>query len=427
MSGTTPSSVPPGGQPSLRSSVPPRGFPPLPPAVPAQEQSSPAPPALGDDEVLDLLRLYFATSYRFELGARLLKHFGRAADVLRQSAKVLAETGVTPAIAKKLVSAAIGRRAEEELELVRREAVTLLCSPAAIYPPPLRETPDAPLVLFARGALSPTEWLTIGIVGSRRPTLYAIRQTRRFAGTLARGGVAVVSGLARGVDGESHRAALDEGGRTVAVLGSGLGQIYPREHETLAARIWNDGRGMVLTPFPYRAAPRSFHFPVRNSVLSGLSLLLLVVEAGEKSGSLITVDHALRQGKSVYALPGRVDQSECRGSLRLLRDGAGIALAPDDLFLALLAEGEGLPENLRHTVPARGALIGRNATETSGPTIDGPFGEDLTALYKEADTWHPDALAQRLGVDVRALLRELTRLEMAGKLRRLPGGLFACA
>ena len=309
------------------------------------EQGTPRPEA----EVLELVRLHLATLYDFEVGRRLLKHFGSAGEVLRQpQEKLITQLGVKPAVAKKLTSAALGRRAEAELELVRREGVTLLCASKEGYPLPLAQMPEGPVVLFARGTMvtgsdkkrcqrdasapeekmparrqrSDSSWLTVGIVGSRRPTLYGVRQTRRFTGALARGGVVVVSGLARGIDGESHRVAVDEGGCTVAVLGSGLGRIYPPEHETLATRIWDSGRGMVLTPFPYLSAPKSFHFPLRNSVLSGLSRLLLVVEAGEKSGTLITVDHALRQGKLVMRClvgstrPSAVAACACFGTAR---------------------------------------------------------------------------------------------------------------
>lgn len=417
-------------------------MPPLPPlSVPPGGRSPTDEASPGSEDLLDLLRLHLATSYHFELGARLLRRFGHPGEIFRRRlSELVEETGIPPAAAGKLLSAAIGRRAEEELELIRREGVTVLhASPleqlstlrpatfplATLRPSTLRQGPDGPLILFARGEMSASGWLTVGVVGSRRPSIYGLRQTRRFAGELARAGVVVISGLARGIDGESHRAALDEGGCTVAVLGSGLGRIYPPEHRALAERIWRGGRGLVITPFPYRSSPRSFHFPLRNSVLSGISRLVLVVEASEKSGSLITVEHALRQGKPVFAVPGRVDQSESRGCLRLVGDGAGLAVEPADLIVALLAEGEGMPETLRSALAARLATTGSGGDDLDGPKIEGPHGEALTKLFEEADSWHPDDLAARLEVDVRGLLAELSRLEVAGTLRRLPGGRYA--
>ena len=382
------------------------------------------------DDLLELLRLHLATSYHFEVGARILRHFGNAGEVFRRRATELVdELGITPALARKLTSSAVGRQAEEELELARREGVTILRAstpdgPATLPPSTLQQGPDGPLILFAYGEMSATGCLTIGIVGSRRPSIYGLRQTRRFATVLARAGVVIVSGLARGIDGESHRAALDEGGCTVAVLGSGLGRIYPPEHRSLAERIWSGDQGLVLTPFPYRSSPRSHNFPLRNGILSGLSRIVLVVEASEKSGSLITVDHALRQGKPVFAVPGRVDQPESRGCLRLIGDGAGLAVDPEDLIVAFLAHGEGMPEGLRRDLAARLALIGRGE-EPAGSMLPGPHGEALTKLFEESDSWHADDMASRLQIDARVLLPELSRLEIAGALSRLPGGMFA--
>ncbi len=180
----------------------------------------------------------------------------------------------------------------------------------------------------------------------------------------------------------------------------------------------------MLTPFPYRASPRSHHFPLRNGILSGLSRLVLVVEAGEKSGSLITVDHALRQGKPVFAVPGRVDQPESRGCLRLIGDGAGLAVDPEDVVVALLASGEGLPTSLRSDLAARLTLIGRGE-DPAESMLPGPQGEALTKLFEETDCWHPDDMASRLNIDARVLLPEISRLEIAGALSRLPGGMFA--
>lgn len=384
------------------------------------------------DDLLDLLRLHLATSYRFDVAARVLRLAGTARQALHWSQPELVDRlGITPALARKLTSTATGRQAEEELALARREGLTVLVGTTCgdglttLHPSTLRQGPDGPLILFARGGLCVEGSLAIGVVGSRRPSVYGRRQTRRFAAGLARAGVVVVSGLARGVDGESHRAALDAGGCTVAVLGSGLGRIYPPEHGALAERIWSQGRGLVVTPFPFRASPRSHHFPLRNGVLSGLSRVLLVVEAGEKSGSLITVDHALRQGKPVFAVPGRVDELESRGCLRLIDDGAGLAIDPGDLIVALLS-GEGLPEELRAELASRFAVIGSG--HDPRPTgLPGPQGEALTRLFEECDTWHPDALASRLQTDVAELLAELARLEMTGLLARLPGGAYARA
>jgi DNA processing protein len=168
----------------------------------------------------------------------------------------------------------------------------------------------------------------------------------------------------------------------------------------------------LITEFPFDAAPKSFHFPMRNRVLSGFSFAVLVVEAGEKSGSLITVNHALDQGKSIYVVPGRVDRPEAQGCLRLLMEGAAPVVTPDDVL-----PGVGAPRST--------AVAGNRGVEGGGtPRLTGPFGPRLEALFEEEDTWHPDQLTERLGAPPAEILTELSRLELEGELRRWPGGVY---
>jgi len=228
--------------------------------------------------------------------------------------------------------------------------------------------------------------------------------TRLFAAGLTHRGFTVVSGLAAGVDGEAHRASLASGGSTVAVLGAGLDRIYPYQHRQLAHSILESGRGALVTEFPFSSPPRSFHFPLRNRILSGLSDALLVVEAGERSGSLITASHALQQGRTIYVVPGRIGP-EAIGGLRLLADGATPALEPADVLP--FCGNPLVPE-----VQARATPLG------------GPYGLALDRLFREEDAWHPDQIAERLGAPPAAILAELTRLELEGLLERLPGGAY---
>lgn len=358
-------------------------------------------------DLVAALRLHLATVYRVELAYRLLERFGSPAQVFQEPQQLARFPGLRPRALASLLDKSWARLAEEEARCCEREGIAILLRKTAGYPEALRPIPDMPLVLFSRGRLESTDVRAVGVVGSRRPTPYGSRQARRFAATLAAHGVTVVSGLARGIDCQAQRTALDEGGRTVAVLGSGLGRIYPPENRALAEAIVGRGRGALVTEFAFSTAPRSFHFPQRNRILSGLSRAVLVVEAGEKSGSLITADWALDQGKDVYVIPGRVDQPQARGALKLLRDGAQPVLDPEDLLGLGLGGGPAAPGSAeRHGLRK----------------ISGVFGERLEHLFAEEDIWYPDAIAQRLGVPAAELLQELARLELEGYLRRLPGG-----
>jgi DNA processing protein len=227
-----------------------------------------------------------------------------------------------------------------------------------------------------------------------------------------------VSGLARGIDAEAHAAALAQGGSTVAVLGSGLARVYPPEHGDLARRITRSGQGALLTEFPISSTPRDFHFPMRNRILSGLSEAVLVVEAGEKSGSLITVRHALDQGKGVYVVPGRIGP-EAMGCLRLLSEGAAVALEPDDILPSVH------PGFLPAAAGPAGPSCGTREDEGRAGAAPSPMRFELGALFAEEDAWHPDAIAERLEIPLSELLAELSRLELDGTLRRLPGGRYA--
>jgi DNA processing protein len=368
---------------------------------------------LSDQDLAFLLRLHFATLYRAGLGELLAGTLGSAAAVFRQPRERIARVpGVTPRCAARLLSGALGREADAELRRCEREGVTVLVRGGPGYPRALAGLPHMPLVLFARGEVLEEDSVAVGVVGTRRPSAYGLQQARRFAARLAECRVTVVSGLARGIDAAAQEAALGAGGRSIAVLGSGLGCLYPPEHQRLADAMAGQ-RGAVVSEFPFLTPPRSFHFPQRNRVLSGLGALVLVVEAGERSGSLITVDWALQQGKSVYVVPGRVDQAEASGGLRLLQDGAALALNPEDLLFELGVEPavESSPDG-----------------EDIGARLGAQVGDELAAklrkLFAEEEAWHPDRLAQALGLGPQELLAALSKLELEGIFDRDALGRF---
>lgn len=198
------------------------------------------------------------------------------------------------------------------------------------YPSLLAEIPAPPPVLYYRGELLETDHTAVAIVGTRRMTSYGREMTARLAGDLARAGVTIVSGLARGVDGIAHQAALDAGGRTIAVLGSGINRIYPPEHRNLATRIAE--QGAMLSDYLPDTPPDGVNFPPRNRIISGLSLGVVVVEAPDRSGALITVDFAADQGRDVFAVPGPATASNSAGTNRLIREGARLVRSADDVL-----------------------------------------------------------------------------------------------
>jgi DNA processing protein len=273
------------------------------------------------------------------------------------------------------------------------------------FPPLLAAVSDCPPVLWYRGDLAAFEPPMVAIVGSRAATTVSVDTAARLAADLAGRGITVVSGLARGVDSAAHRGALTRG-RTIAVLGSGVDHIYPSEHKPLAAQIAE--AGLVLSEYPPGTAPLPHHFPLRNRLISGLSLAVVVIEASEKSGSLITAGCALEQGREVMAVPGNVLSGRNRGGHALLKDGAKIVETADDIV-----EGLGWDPVIK---------ISGNA----GITSSGPAGSPdpvLGAMAAE-QPYDLDALARGSGLEIRRLLPRLIELELAGLVRRLGGGRF---
>ena len=263
------------------------------------------------------------------------------------------------------------------------------------WPGELDHIDNPPEELWVRGRIDLLARLPrVAVVGTRSPTPYGELQAARVAAFLALHGVSVVSGLARGIDEIAHRAALDAGGATVAVLGSGVDRPWPQG--ALTARM--EAEGCLLSEFPPGQTPRRYHFPWRNRLIAGLVSTVVVVEAAHASGSLITARWAVEQGRTVFAIPGRIDQPMSRGCHRLLREGAELLESPADLLPAL-----GLVQ-----------LEERERVRPTHPLLVALRGETLTA----------DELAQRLGSSTAETLVALVELELSGSIVRGPGGLF---
>ncbi len=271
----------------------------------------------------------------------------------------------------------------------------------AAYPPALLELPLPPPVLYVQGALPSAPAVTI--VGSRRADLYGLTVAETFGRDLAAAGATVVSGFAHGIDAAAHRGALAAPeGRTVAVLGCGLGVDYPRGQTKLGRRIGE--RGALVSEFPVGTAPARWQFPVRNRILAALAQAVLVVRATPRSGSLITVRHALDLGRDVYAIPGRIHEAGSQGPNQLLRDGAFVAQEAADI--------------LAHLDPPLGAAAPK--PKAARPSDASP----LLAALPPAEAMTIEELAAATGMDVQTVVGELLGLELEGTVRRLPGGAY---
>lgn len=272
----------------------------------------------------------------------------------------------------------------------------------------LNELDGSPSDLWLRGREELIErGPRVAIVGSRAPSPYGREQARRFGEALAARGVVVVSGMARGIDEAAHLGALDANGDTLAVLGSSVDRPWP--DGPLCERLAREG--LLVSEFPPGQGPRRHHFPLRNRLISGLSLAVLVVEAAERSGSLITARWALDQGRGVYALPGRVDQPQANGTLGLLREGATPVGSPDDLLADLFGRGAV-------------AAVGTSVTGAVPSSAAHRAPEDELCEELVGETLGLDELAHRTGQPMGELLARLAELELAGRVTRAPGGLY---
>ncbi len=287
-------------------------------------------------EKLARVRLNFFACYKSDWLLRLIDLYGGAAELLkRPPAEIAAEGGVMPETAERLAAQTGAADPEKELLAAEKAGVAVLTVLDEGYPELLKKIYDPPLVIYLRGEFKPVP--AAAIVGTRKATPYGLRTAGRLAGELAAAGVAVVSGLARGVDTAAHQAAVAAGGETWAALGAGLNVIYPPENRKLADKIVEKG-GAVLSEFPLDQGPLPQNFPRRNRIISGLSLATVVVEGGFQSGALITARFALDQGREVLAVPGPVDSPMSRGPNYFIKNGAYPAENAEDIIACFPSE-----------------------------------------------------------------------------------------
>ncbi len=315
--------------------------------------------------------------------------------------------GVGEKVSRAIQSGPPRAEAERELRLIHSVGgkVLLLCDEA--YPARLKEIYDPPPLLYVRGELKQSDDLALAIVGSRRTSPYGRAVTEKMSQEIARHGVTIVSGMARGIDSVAHLGALSAGGRTIAVLGCGIDVIYPPENRSLFGKIVE--RGAVVSEFPMGSRPEAIHFPRRNRIISGLSLGVVVVEANSRSGSLITAEYALEQGRDVFAIPGNVGTEGSRGTNRLIREGAKLVESSQDILEEIIPQWQ------------KGKV-----SPAAPPSSEESLTEEEKALYRllTDSPVHIDALIQESQLDPGKVSSLLLNLELKGLISQWPGKSF---
>ncbi|HLA85344.1 MAG TPA: DNA-processing protein DprA [Thermoguttaceae bacterium] len=364
-----------------------------------------------NQDLIDSLRLSLVADVGPITRRALLDRFGTPAAVFAAAPdEIRAVKGVGPKLLSRILAARHEVDPQREIDLCREHDIQILTDTDPGYPRALAEIHDPPSTLFVRGRILPSDATAVAIVGTRHATSYGLRQAERLAGSLARAGVTVVSGLARGVDGAAHRGALAAGGRTIAVLGSGLLRIFPPEHVGLADEI--AAAGAVVSELPPEFEPMGGNFPQRNRIISGLSLGTLIVEAPERSGALITARLAMEQGRDVFAVPGPVDSRPSRGCHRLLRDGATLVESADDVL-----------EHLGFLVEPAAQEDGTEIHHPAELMLTDVERQVLNAIDREATSI--DELVCKTQLTVPQVLSTVSVLEMRRLVRRVSGSKVA--
>ena len=362
----------------------------------------------GDDETLSAeLRLCMVSGVGPRIRKALLERFGTAENVFQAAPSELREVdGVGTKLLRALTAAEREIDVAKEIAFCREKQITLLLETAPAYPRVLKDIHDPPGVLFVRGEVLPVDALAVAIVGTRHATAYGLAQAERLASGLAHAGYTIISGLARGIDAAAHSGAMKAGGRTIAVLGGGVLNIYPQEHEKLAQQVME--HGAIISESHPLAPPLAGSFPQRNRIISGMSLGVIVVEASDRSGALITARLAMEQGREVFAVPGRVDSRNSRGCHQLIRDGAKLTETVDDVL-----------EEFGPLVAAAPRDDGREIRHPAELQLNEPETAVLTAI--DSDPTSIDEVIAATHLAVPQVLATISVLEMKRLIRRVSG------
>ncbi|MGH9494008.1 MAG: DNA-processing protein DprA [Candidatus Sulfotelmatobacter sp.] len=351
---------------------------------------------------------------------KLVEHFGSAEKVLQASLTELEATGIQAVSAQSIATGKSGELAREEMASAARAGIAILSLDDPLYPPRLKEIYDPPLILYVRGDSGLLAKPGIAMVGTRHPTPYGSGMAERLACDLAAQGLVIISGMARGVDTASHRGAISAKGKTIAVFGTGVDVIYPKENSRLSEQILALG-GALISEFPLGSFAAPQNFPIRNRILSGMSVGVLVVEAAEYSGTRITARLALEQNRDVFAVPGNVTNKNSWGPNTLIKQGAKLVATWEDVW-------EDLPPEVRLALtpaPAPESPDGKSASLFPDAGLP-PHEKRILALLKADEATHIDELVEKLEHEMSSseIFAALFELELSGKVRQMPGKNF---
>ncbi|MCK4904958.1 DNA-processing protein DprA [bacterium] len=342
-------------------------------------------------------------------GKALLDRFGSPENIFKATDQELASVGGIGAdLIEKIRNKEKWLDLKQEISLIEKLGIEIITFQDSDYPPLLKNISSFPLLLYVKGNFQEQDYkMPIAIVGTRKSTYYGNSITSELAGNLTQAGFTIVSGMARGIDTSAHQSALKQKGRTVAVLGSGLNFIYPRENKKLSEEIAQNG--VLVSEFPMNTSPDRFNFPRRNRIISGLSLGVVVVEAGEKSGAIITANLALEQGRDVFAIPGKIDSKYTQGTHRLIQDGAKLVTRWTDITSELMPQIDWQTQEKTEEKPK----IKLEEKENKIYNLLSSEPIQIEEIIKETKMSSSEALSVLLS------------LELKGIVKQLPGKFFA--
>jgi DNA processing protein len=350
---------------------------------------------------------------------KLTEHFGTAEAVFRASLTELEATGMRAVSAQSIATGKSLELAQQECANAHEARARIISLSDPEYPPRLKEIYDPPVILFVKGSVEVLSQPGIAMVGTRHPTPYGSGMAERLSIDLAAQGLVIISGLARGIDTASHRGAVAAKGKTIAVLGTGIDVMYPKENTRLTEQILALG-GALVTEFPVGTSPAPQNFPIRNRIISGMSAGVLVVEASEYSGTRITSRCALEQNRDVYAVPGNVTNKSSWGPNTLIKQGAKLVATWEDVW-------EELPADVQAALSAMQPESSEPETASLFPDeVKSPHEQKILKLLKPDESRHIDELVESLEEEMSSseIFAALFELELAGKIRQLPGKNF---
>ncbi len=398
-----------------------------PPVSTGEDHGVNHPPA-DESRLIATLQLAHVAGLGSRLRRRLIERYGGPSEVCAASAADLARSERLGHAVAKAITESSPSQAEQLLELCRHRGVEIVLESDARYPPLLSRIDDPPGLLFVRGELQPCDSLAVAIVGARHATPYGIEVAEQLGGALARAGYTVVSGLARGIDAAGHRGALAAGGRTLAVLGSGVLSIYPPEHRGLANEVI--ASGAVISESPPLTKPAAGLFPQRNRIISGLSLGVVVVQAATRSGAMITARLAGDQGREVFAVPGDIGCKMSQGCHRLIQDGAKLVGGIDDILEELgplfetVVRPEAASPGLQSTASSRSPAV-QDIRSAAVQMLDETERQVLDAIPEGTQGCLIDRVIDESGLEAAKVLSTLSLLETRRLVQRLAGSRVA--